>query len=510
MVSLTVTMVSGYDPAPEVSGNQTIAVENTVYTLEGPLVFRDDASLTVINGTLILGRMGDDSYAWAHLNFTDNSRLVLIDSKLVGTDESTNAITMKDNSSAYIRGTIFAEAPSNYSGSFKPSLHLANREVEVIGSDVYSLNVGGDTVAVIETSVVNRLSPCSTATTVVINSTIEDIRLYYKEGDYVVDTDHSGFHRHWNSDLIQPKSHIPYNLVLVNSTLSNPLSYVFQRSTVAVTDTEVNTLYTDDDTNLTVMNSGVRYLRATERGGLSLVVEDSMIWELHSWMSHTNASITGSDIGVLSISTFDDLTLTVDGCTIGEFRNYETGNQGTEIRDTRIETLNIIQTPGTPYRFSGVTLTAIKNGRTSGSARVDLRDVEFTDDAHIEVQANQTLTVVRHYRLIVTENNAPAQGVPVWMITGDERTGEGVTDENGEITLRVFYKDMGADAQPGSFHVELGKEWLELGLFSDSPVHIDATHRTPRNLLAAAFIAIMAGIMVYLALILTKLGVLRT
>jgi len=509
-VSLTVSLVSGYDPVPELLGNQTTAVENMEYTLEGPLVFRDNSSLTVINGTLILGKMNENTNTWVHLNFTDNSRLVLIDSTLTGTDESSNAITMNGNSTAYIRDTVFAETPSNYSGSFKPRLHLGNREVEVSGSDVYSLNIGGDTLAVIEDSVVNWISPCSTAPTAVVNSTIDNIRIYYREGDYVVDTGHHGFHRHWTSDLIQPKSHIPYNLILVNSTFSNPLSYTFQGSTVTVLDTEVNNLYTDGDTNLTVVNSGVRYLRATERGDLKLVVEDSVIGELHSWMSNTDAYITGSDIGVLSISTFGDLSLTVEGCTIGEFRNYETGNQGTEIRDTRIETLNIIQTTGTPYRFSGVTVTAIKNGRTRGSARVDLMDVEFTDDAHIVVEANQTLTVVRHYRLIVTDNNAPARDVPVWIIIGDERTSEGVTNQDGEITFRVFYRDMEADTQPGSFHVQVGDKQQELGLFSDSPVHIDATHRTPRNILVAALIAITAGIMAYVALILARLGVLRT
>jgi len=60
-VSLTVSLVSGYDPVPELLGNQTTAVENMEYTLEGPLVFRDNSSLTVINGTLILGKMNENT-----------------------------------------------------------------------------------------------------------------------------------------------------------------------------------------------------------------------------------------------------------------------------------------------------------------------------------------------------------------------------------------------------------------------------------------------------------------
>jgi hypothetical protein len=146
---------------------------------------------------------------------------------------------------------------------------------------------------------------------------------------------------------------------------------------------------------------------------------------------------------------------------------------------------------------------------TPRTRRIILWDVKFTKTPRLIIKPEATIDAVRHYRLIVTENNSPVKGVPIRSNLGEESTTMGQTDENGEATITIHYCELTNTTVPDTYTVWVKETPVELTIFTDSPIRINALQRTPPYVLMATLITILGAIAAIIIFILIKIGVLK-
>lgn len=500
----TPTINGQYLAPPEITGNEVVLIESERITLETPLIFKDNTTLMVVNGELVLGNSSELYLSWPYLNFTDSSRLIIINSTITGNPDAGSTIYMNKGTHLEMINMESEQVVHPYSGVYKPRFMLENASARIAGSDIYSLGIGGDSKVEIWDSEISRFAAATDTPVMIINSTIGQVHLVYHHKTLQFNKTYIGFYEYLDASTITPEPNYQQNFVMINSTLQKAPRLTMGSCDAVIMDCDFSIVTTDSNMTLTISNATISELWCSERDTLNLTVSDSHIGELRTWMDDSNITLTESTFGVVSASAFGRIKLTIQRCDIDEFVNYETKTEDYHITDTKISTLNMVQYNPAGFNFENVTLTNLKNGRKAGHIRVNLKDIFFTESPSLVIGLENTLDVVRRYRIQVTENKRPNPDIPIRTSKGS--TPEGYTDENGEYTLTVHYSKLTNTTKPPKYTIWVDETPIELTLFTDSPIMISTIVETPERVLIGVLICVLGTMAVIFSIILRKIG----
>ena len=495
----------------EITGNQTVLIQDASLTINGPLFIRDNATLKIVNSSIYLGETRDGQNAY-FVEVMDSGGLEVFNSTIYGNPAEGRWITLRGRSRAVLLEVGLVEMEdTKYPGqTFPRLLAFDDASLYVDSCSLWFLWVSDNVTSTIKGSRINSLGPYSSLPVLVYNSTIETMRLTFKSQEITLTGNFQGFHRYLNSADLLPGHPREFNFILHDTMLNSLIFLVWGRpqKAIDVMDAEVAEIWIDGPANVTVKGSKLGRLQMSEHGSLYLDVYGSAICSLSAWMENIDAHFQNSKLGRVSIDAYYKQRIGFKNCTVENYAHLWVGGD-TYFEDTILGNLTILNPITTPLTFKNCSIEGdIVSTRKYGSKVALEGSLRFGRSSSVTVPHEGYLEVTRTYTIKVRRDGLAVEGTSLELRKGETSIWKGVTGECGDAIFVLSYKFSGAGA--GSYPVLLylnGDEAAEVDLFTETPIIINLSgERFPKLVVWIPFSIILIALFGLLFFILRKIG----
>jgi len=492
------------------SMNRTIA--NTFLTLEGSLVLEDDASLTLVNSTLILAEVPDTSQTYV---LRGRSSLTAIDSNITWSTQG--GIRLTEDSTAHLEGThIFQEYQRLNRTLYSHGFGLSEGStLTALNSKVGYLRLIDNASATVTDSTIGDFTTRSTEATNVTGSTILKTTLLYTGNSLHVNGSLTGLHLEFKPDHLLTGGAAPHPFTLAQTRIGAPPSLDLTGCTLKAENTTLNVVMTWGQSHVSVTGSQVSALYLLQ--GAWVYVNDTKIDSLTLREGDFNVQLRDADAGTIHSFMTTGLNLKTLDSHVGTL-NLEFAYPGSasniELVNTKVGRLPLSPWGPSPYQFQGSTVleSVTLNADLFGALpTVITGGLSFGENCTLAHGTEQGVTeVTRVYKVSVTKGGKPVESQPWGLARGDQVIREGETDAAGEAVLTLRYRrlyEVIEDPQPGGPYLSdvnnltdtvtlrVGDTAYELGLFTETPVRVKLEPQQPSGAwqLALAAVAVAAA-----------------
>jgi len=491
------------------SMNRTIA--NTFLTLEGSLVLEDDASLTLVNSTLVLAEVPDTSQTYV---LRGRSSLTAIDSNITWSTQG--GIRLTENSTAHLEGThIFQEYQRLNRTLYSHGFGLSEGStLTALNSKVGYLRLIDNASATVTDSTIGDFTTRSTEATNVTGSTILKTTLLYTGNSLHVNGSLTGLHLEFKPDHLLTEGAAPHPFTLAQTRIGAPPSLDLTGCTLKAENTALNVVMTWGQSHVSVTGSQVSALYLIQ--GAWVYVNDTRLDSLTLREGDFNVQLRDADAGTIHSFMTTGLNLKTLDSHVGTL-NLEFAYPGSasniELVNTRVDRLPLSPWGPSPYQFQGSTIleSVTLNADIFGAPPTVLTgSLSFGENCTLAQGTEQGVTqVTRVYKASVTKGGKPVESQPWQLARGDQIIREGETDAAGEAVITLRYRrlyEVVEDPQPGGPYlsdvnnltdtvtIRVGDAAYELGLLTETPVRFELEPQQPSGAwqIALAAVAVAA------------------
>lgn len=492
------------------SMNRTIA--NTFLTLEGNLVLEDDASLTLVNSTLVLAEVPDTSQTYV---LRGRSSLTAIDSNITWSKQG--GIRLTENSTARLEGThIFHEYQRLNRTLYTHGLGLSEgSRLTASNSWIGYLRLTDNASAAVTDSTIGDFSTMSTEATNMTGSTILKTTLLYTGNLLQINGSLTGLHTEFKPRHLLTEGAAAYPFTLTQTSIEAPPSLDLTDCTLKAENTTLNIVMTWGQSHVSVTGSQVSALYLLQSAWA--YVNDTLVDSLTLREGDFNVQLRGADAGTIHSFMTTGLNLKTHDSHVGTL-NLEFAYPGSasniELVNTRVDRLPLSPWGPSPYQFQGSTVleSVTLNADLFGAPPTVLTGgLSFGENCILAQGTEQGVTeVTRVYKVSVMRGASPGESQPWELARGDQVIREGETDAAGEMVLTLRYRrlyEVIEDPQPGGPYLSdvnnltdtvtlrVGDAAYELGLLTETPIRVELEPQQPSGAwqIALAAVAVAAA-----------------
>ena len=504
------------------NGSQVFIIKGQDFIQRGNIYITENATLKIINSKLQLGEEDDDK--WYRFEASGSSRIIAENSTFwpdvsIKLNESARAeFLMSELSYPYPIHNVTYDA-SRLSA-------FGNASIECRDSQVGNILVFDSAICRVFSSSIGWFHPYSARHSVIANSTIRSLWLYFKDGEADVNRSLHGFHPFWASEELASNACLSH-FEVHNTTILNPASLYLENcslevfgarltmvhsrncSRVSIGDAEIKTVYLEGDSEATFQNSSIGYMDCS-LGSLVLVARDSIFNSVKLWPS--------------------TLGLIVQNCSIEEMEVESLWMRDASneiiIENTILGNLTLWMWVERPveYLFKNAVIQEnlfLSYGAWSERGGLIIRGgLRFGENASVRVTLpNGYHRIKREYEVVAYRGAEPLRGAELELRRGDETVWRGESDAEGRARFNLTFIDVFKLVQPYvpgepsvldmsnitqtlTLTASDGREIaeVEVELLSDTPIVF--TFERPRSTLIFWMLAI--GLAVILTLIILQ------
>jgi len=495
----------------EILGNQTVLIQNTTLTLNGPLFVRDNATLRIVNSRIYLGEVRDEE--GAHIvEVVDSGVLEVFNSTIYGNPEEEHWIDLRGNSTAVLREARFLEVEgARYPGeTFPRLLAFDDASLRAESCRLWVLGIYHNVTSTIEGSRIDNLAPYSSVPALIHNSKIGRMRLSFKAEAITITGNYQIIQGYVNSSDILPGHPREFNFALHDSTLDTLTLAIWGRpqKLIDIVDAEADEIWIDGPANVTVVGSRLGRLVMSEHGDLVVRVQGSEIGSLSAWMENIDAGFQDSRLGRVSIDGFFQEKVGFENCTVGNYVHNRWTGEGAYFEDTIIGNLTLAYPVTTPLCFGNCAIEGDIVSTREASSKVAIEgSLRFGPTSTVRVPPEGNLEVTRTYVAGVRRDGAAVEGAVLELRKGETSIWKRLTDEQGMAIFTLSYKfgGTGEGNYPILLHVD-SAEAAEVDLFTETPIVIDLPgEKAQEPIVWLSLSLVLAALFGYLAFALRKI-----
>jgi len=490
--------------------NRTIA--NTFLTLEGNLVLEDDASLTLVNSTLVLAEVPDISQTYV---LRGRSSLTSIDSNITWSKQG--GIRLTENSTARLEGThIFHEYQRLNRTLYTHGLGLSEgSRLTALNSSIGYMRLTDNASAAVTDSTIGDFSTMSTKATNMTGSTILKTTLLYTVNHLQINGSLTGLHTEFKPGHLLTEGAAAYPFTLTQTRIEAPPSLDLTDCSLDAENTVLNVVMTWGQSQVSVSGSQVSVLYLLQSAWVDIT--DTGIDSLTLREGDFNVQLRAADAGTIHSFMTTGLNLKTHDSHVGTLKlefAYPGSASNIELVNTKVGRLPLSPWGPSPYQFQGSTVleSVTLNADLFGAPpTVITGGLSFGENCTLAHGTEQGVTeVTRVYKVSVTKGGKPVESQPWGLARGDQVIREGETDAAGEAVLTLRYRrlyEVIEDPQPGGPYLSdvnnltdtvtlrVGDAAYELGLLTETPVRVKLEPQQPSGAwqLALAAVAVAAA-----------------
>ena len=407
------------------SMNRTIA--NTLLTLEGNLVLEDDASLTLVNSTLVLAEVPDISQTYV---LHGRSSLTAINSNI--TWNTQGGIRLTENSTAHLEGThIFQEYQRLNRTHYSHGLGLSEGStLTALNSRIGYLRLTDNASAAVTDSTIGDFSTMSTEATNVTGSTILKTTLIYTGNRLQINGSLTGLHTEFKPGHLLTEGAAAHPFTLTQSRIEAPPSLDLTDCTLKAENTTLNIVMTWGQSHVSVTGSQVSVLYLIQ--GAWADVTDTGVGSLAMREGDFNVQLRGADAGTIHSLMTTGLNLKTMDSHVGTLKleyAYPGSASNIELINTKVDRLPLSPWGPSPYQFQGSTVqesVTLNADLFEAPPTVITGGLSFGENCSLAQGTDQGVTqVTRVYKVSVTKGGKPADSQPWELARGDQTLREG-------------------------------------------------------------------------------------
>jgi hypothetical protein len=422
-------------------GNQTMEFNDTLLSVEGRIVVRDNATLKLDNVKVRF----IESELRHGVHVSGNGKLIIGNSDIkykIRLNESAGLYAL--NSSLYYSDYCMVHEYNHTHGGLDA---IGTATVELEQTKIGDLRTYGDAEVLVEDCDIYR-TVSNKGRLEVVNSVV---RIHWRTfQDSVLDINIPNLTRYTGSMLFLP----PVDTAFLNTTIEKIWLGVYNTS-ITISDSRVDLVSVYGRSDVTLRNCEIDYLNTMNAEG-EFIAYDSQLGNIRFYSSNYSIAIETCIIENLEMDGARSF-LNVPGCRIGSLTMDKVfrGEQSSYLRDTVIGEFrpSLGEEYPTEFYMDNVTITDgfwfnYGGGETSKGLKI-YGDMEISPGASMKRTIINGYTIVnRFYPVFITDNDTPVANVTVNIRTGNKTRMVGMTDINGYIEVPVRYEDINALVRP--------------------------------------------------------------